>query len=571
MDFHGMKRKKLQVLCKKHGIPANLKNVEMANRLASLFHDDQTTPAKFKTMSDILSTCSAIESQQDGASADDESLVREKIDETLVNTETITSEEEEMEISKVGCMSVDHCVSNTESDLGMPKYNTHGSSSGEEQAEIHKVGRLSAEEQEESHDVVFTTPEQVLLLGDSVVDEVTDGEQRSEPVSHLYVRAGTDGEENNNMTVELLHCESGTITSPNRHALLGSFVPENSGGSKVMDLLEEESVLTGLEERNEFLGEGEIKKHTPKESELEEAAKSEELQVDCNNIIGANKNAKCHDMSDVVTASEPHTACKQDREEVGFKDESAFFTRLETSLLLGESTEDRTGNDKSGLRPHDSSVKVIFKDDSMVRGSHVPALDLGENTTMDTERKSSFSSHVLAEACSLAPEETSPFTYIHDQINDEFEELAITDELIETKVTTQRDDKDILMVDSGVSSVSEKGDGHLALYSLHINCGGDELTINRTKYEADNSDNIYFQSGTGWVSSNTGSFLNDERHLKVPTILKNSPELKIQDPSAYFMSLGHFPHLQCIFFLEMEAIRLIFIFAEIMFGDNGNQ
>ncbi|KNA12859.1 hypothetical protein SOVF_122170, partial [Spinacia oleracea] len=34
-------RKKLQTLCKKHGIPANLKNIEMANRLALLLKDEQ--------------------------------------------------------------------------------------------------------------------------------------------------------------------------------------------------------------------------------------------------------------------------------------------------------------------------------------------------------------------------------------------------------------------------------------------------------------------------------------------------------------------------------------------------
>ncbi|KAK9904404.1 hypothetical protein M0R45_000770 [Rubus argutus] len=36
MDFYVMKRKKLQQLCKKHGIPANLGNIEMANRLTFL-------------------------------------------------------------------------------------------------------------------------------------------------------------------------------------------------------------------------------------------------------------------------------------------------------------------------------------------------------------------------------------------------------------------------------------------------------------------------------------------------------------------------------------------------------
>ncbi|KAH7849514.1 hypothetical protein Vadar_018952 [Vaccinium darrowii] len=36
MDFHSMKRKELQELCKKHSIPANLTNLEMANWLAYL-------------------------------------------------------------------------------------------------------------------------------------------------------------------------------------------------------------------------------------------------------------------------------------------------------------------------------------------------------------------------------------------------------------------------------------------------------------------------------------------------------------------------------------------------------
>lgn len=36
-DFYGMKRKQLQALCKKHGVPANLTNCEMANRLSLLF------------------------------------------------------------------------------------------------------------------------------------------------------------------------------------------------------------------------------------------------------------------------------------------------------------------------------------------------------------------------------------------------------------------------------------------------------------------------------------------------------------------------------------------------------
>ncbi|XP_013587281.1 PREDICTED: probable leucine-rich repeat receptor-like serine/threonine-protein kinase At3g14840 isoform X2 [Brassica oleracea var. oleracea] len=71
-------------------------------------------------------------------------------------------------------------------------------------------------------------------------------------------------------------------------------------------------------------------------------------------------------------------------------------------------------------------------------------------------------------------------------------------------------------------------------YGLHINCGGTELTINGTKYDADTSDRaIFYDSRNGWVSSNTGRFLDDERSPKGVTLLENTSELKIADPSLY--------------------------------------
>ncbi|KAF2560513.1 hypothetical protein F2Q70_00016269 [Brassica cretica] len=42
MEFHRMKRKELQGMCKKHGVPANLKKIEMAYRLTSLLEDGQS-------------------------------------------------------------------------------------------------------------------------------------------------------------------------------------------------------------------------------------------------------------------------------------------------------------------------------------------------------------------------------------------------------------------------------------------------------------------------------------------------------------------------------------------------
>ncbi|KAL0806307.1 hypothetical protein Bca101_098799 [Brassica carinata] len=418
MDFHGMKRRKLQGLCKKHGIPANLKNIEMANRLTSLF-TDQTTPVRTQTMSNILSRCSVIENQPDGASADDEALVTSEY-----NTENSTVEEE-MEISQEGCMSVGHCVSNPESELGMPNEmelsaNRHGDLS-EEQADICKVGRLSvghcvnretldevsalsqhvpvnnaassvlededvfttperklmmmgqlsqngktlasksvnhhSEEAGDSHGVVFTTPEQVLLMGDSGREEV--GKQEEHTATESPVES------------DVLNNSQNEGVSVKKPAQFDEELGLSTEMHKAPVEFPDESDVPNIPERHPF-------------SELEEAARSEEkkaleLQVDCDNFVGANKNAKCHDMSDVVTVSEsqsimgefePHTAEKQERKEVDFSDESAFFTRFETCLLLGEPTQERPGNSKSGS--------------SQYQSHHDSSLDLGENTIADS-------------------------------------------------------------------------------------------------------------------------------------------------------------------------------------------
>ncbi|XP_048617455.1 uncharacterized protein LOC106421651 isoform X2 [Brassica napus] len=368
----------------------------------------------------------------------------------------------------------------------------------------------------------------------------------------------------------------------------------------------DESAVPSIPERHPF----------PEESEQEEAAKSEEnnaleSQADCDNFTAANVNAKSHDMSDVLTASEshsimgafepdgkenkdvellgesnistneesgqdgkikyntaatceessffisperrhhlgntePHTAGKQERKEVEFKDESTFFTRLETRLLLGESTQDRLDNGKSGSAKyqshHASSPKVILKDDSVARECQVAAPDFRENTIvdssgsiaskvsyshefsagevsagaefmpkasqaknvagldaiqgtskqsrgnsphvdtchtmgadtiMDAERNVSLSSYVLslpaegnsetigeisnhievAGTCSLVSEESGPSTDIQNQIHDAVEELPVTDELIDAKLTknTQSDSETIGLPDEGDS------------------------------------------------------------------------------------------------------------------------
>ncbi|XP_058779077.1 uncharacterized protein LOC131653056 [Vicia villosa] len=53
MDFFAMKRKKLQSLCKKHGIPANLKNKDMAEKLSLIYKEEKNeNPGSRRLQSD---------------------------------------------------------------------------------------------------------------------------------------------------------------------------------------------------------------------------------------------------------------------------------------------------------------------------------------------------------------------------------------------------------------------------------------------------------------------------------------------------------------------------------------
>ncbi|KAL4333215.1 hypothetical protein GQ457_07G022340 [Hibiscus cannabinus] len=58
MDFHGMKRKELQALCKKHGVAANLTNREMADRLASIFKGNEDPVSSEELRSNTEDICS---------------------------------------------------------------------------------------------------------------------------------------------------------------------------------------------------------------------------------------------------------------------------------------------------------------------------------------------------------------------------------------------------------------------------------------------------------------------------------------------------------------------------------
>ena len=109
-----------------------------------------------------------------------------------------------------------------------------------------------------------------------------------------------------------------------------------------------------------------------------------------------------------------------------------------------------------------------------------------------------------------------------------------------------------------------------AFYGLHINCGGNELTINGTKYDADTSDRpIFYDSRNGWVSSNTGNFLDDDRSPKEVTLWTNTSELKIAEPRLYthdrLSAISLTYYALC---LGEGNYTVNLHFAEIMFSDN---
>ncbi|XP_009135396.1 probable leucine-rich repeat receptor-like serine/threonine-protein kinase At3g14840 isoform X1 [Brassica rapa] len=109
-----------------------------------------------------------------------------------------------------------------------------------------------------------------------------------------------------------------------------------------------------------------------------------------------------------------------------------------------------------------------------------------------------------------------------------------------------------------------------AFYGLHINCGGNELTINGTKYDADTSDRpIFYNSRNGWVSSNTGNFLDDDRSPKEVTLWTNRSELKIAEPRLYTHArLSAISLTYYALCLGEGNYTVNLHFSEIMFSDN---
>ncbi|CAN8307772.1 unnamed protein product [Cochlearia groenlandica] len=111
-----------------------------------------------------------------------------------------------------------------------------------------------------------------------------------------------------------------------------------------------------------------------------------------------------------------------------------------------------------------------------------------------------------------------------------------------------------------------------SFYGLHINCGGDDVIINGTKYYGDMYDRAphYYESTiNGWASSNTGNFVDDNRVPVGVTIWNNTSELKMADPLLYgqarLSAISLTYYAMCIVNGNYNANLH---FAEIMFSGN---
>ena len=72
-------------------------------------------------------------------------------------------------------------------------------------------------------------------------------------------------------------------------------------------------------------------------------------------------------------------------------------------------------------------------------------------------------------------------------------------------------------------------------YSVHINCGGREVTVNGTAYEDDTvspAPSTFFRSSTNWAVSSTGYFIDDARNTDSYTWI-NTSRLSLTNPQLY--------------------------------------
>ncbi|EOA34297.1 hypothetical protein CARUB_v10021813mg [Capsella rubella] len=108
-------------------------------------------------------------------------------------------------------------------------------------------------------------------------------------------------------------------------------------------------------------------------------------------------------------------------------------------------------------------------------------------------------------------------------------------------------------------------------YGLHINCGGNDIAINATKYDADTWDTPgFYDSRNGWVASNTGHFLGDDGSNDGKTFrAMNTSVLELPDSMLYTQArLSAISLTYYALCLGNGNYTINLHFAEIMFNDN---
>ncbi|KAA0066718.1 putative leucine-rich repeat receptor-like serine/threonine-protein kinase [Cucumis melo var. makuwa] len=109
-------------------------------------------------------------------------------------------------------------------------------------------------------------------------------------------------------------------------------------------------------------------------------------------------------------------------------------------------------------------------------------------------------------------------------------------------------------------------------YSLHINCGGKEETINGTtvfKGDRNAGSSMFFVTGTNWAISNTGIFLDDDGASRDEYTATNSSTLSMINPELY--TTARVSPLSVTYFgfcMGNGNYTVSLHFAEIMFTDD---
>ncbi|ESQ27445.1 hypothetical protein EUTSA_v10018017mg [Eutrema salsugineum] len=505
MDFRGMKRKDLQALCKKHGIPANLKNIEMANRLASVFEETEEIVSETTISPDGIKENQAVgkKAKKVTFSPESENQVFEFSRSVKKLKQKNVSQGTAQDLQQGGIILRRSTRLAAKSKTGtlVPAKRLNRS----KRTADHKLGQAMSNSPkrcsdiESAQDGAFVQFDQEEAGGANVEEEGRSSKKRKR-VSQESEKENLQGVfEDSPSTSEtkaaepVIFAENVLGSTPkvdrNTRELNSELIEEEREEKQEQDTVlmaseekqEQDTVLMASEEKQEQEFDDECtspnipERHSfSEESELEEAAKSEEkkavvLQVDCDIFTSAEKHfllatdegmkgdnitASSHDLSDDLTDSESHSLMGDSvvqENHVATRDfRENTIADCGIASQVSYSHELNSGEKTAGVEfiPKSSQTTKV------VESPHVDSVNLvdldieGAETIIDAERKID----ILALP---AKEESTLSTNIRNQMNDASEELATTDNnkadgLIKAKVmkNSQSGYKENLQLDS---------------------------------------------------------------------------------------------------------------------------